>query len=483
MIPSSPPYEAPKTNIRRQINKLLLIVALSMLVIIIALVSMLVSINTQYTSALQNANTAADFNKEFRKTLDLEMYNHVIRARSEQSVEDLPMNELNDAVEVLRRLETTTLLRDNRWRIRSMLNMCENLRGYMIEIANTERYDDRMELLERNIRGETGLTLLIETYMHEYIDDEVRELARMQSIIGTQVALAIAFIIVGVLLLTVIILMASVHFARHITEPIAALAQKAQRLGEGDFAVAPIKTSSAEIHTLDKGFNEMVGRINTLMGKQIEDQKYLHRAELELLQAQINPHFLYNTLDSIVILAENHRDEEVVQMVTNLSVFFRNSLSKGKDIITLQAERDHVTSYLEIQKIRYSDILTYQIEIPNELLTHMVPKLILQPLVENALYHGTKNKRGIGSIFITGQSQGEDMLLQVKDNGAGMDEQQLAALQAGVYEDRHTGLGLVNVQKRIKLYCGEKYGLSFESTLGAGTTVSVLLPKDMKADL
>ncbi len=473
---------APRTSIKRQINKLLLIAAMSMLVIVIALIVTLVSISRQYQSALQNANAAADFNKEFKNALDLEMYNHVIRARSETSVQELPMDELNDAVAVLHRLEATTTLRDNRWRIRSMLNMCENLRGYMIDIAKAERYDDRMELLERNIRGETGLTMLIETYMHEYIDDEVRELARLQGEIGTQVTIVIACTVAGVLMLAIVILLYSVHFAKRITEPIAALAEKAQKLGGGDFSVTPIATGSAELQTLDNGFNDMVGRINTLMGKQIEDQKYLHRAELELLQAQINPHFLYNTLDSIVILAENHRDEEVIQMVTSLSVFFRNSLSKGRDIITLRAERDQVTSYLEIQQIRYSDILEYDIEIPDDLLDCMVPKLVLQPLVENALYHGTKNKRGVGHIRITGEGLGRDMRLQVRDDGAGMDQEQMRQLQAGVYEDRHTGLGLVNVHKRIKLYCGDAYGLSFESELGKGTTVSVLLPKDMLPD-
>lgn len=472
-----------QTSIKRQIHKLLLIVTISLLLIILALMSMLASINSQYTGVLQNANAAAEFNKEFKKALDLQMYNHVIRPRSAASESELPMNELDNAVMVLHRLESTTTLRDNSWRIRSMLNMCENLRAYMLEIAKAERYDDRMELLEKNIRGETGLTALIETYMHDYIDDEVRELARLQGEIGGQVTIVIACTLVGVLLLTVAVLLYSMRFARRITGPIGALAQKAQKLGEGDFSIRPIDTNSTELEMLDKGFNEMVGRINTLMARQMEDQKTLHRAELELLQAQINPHFLYNTLDSIVILAENHRVHDVVKMVTSLSVFFRNSLSKGRDKISLAAERDQVASYLEIQQIRYSDILSYEIRIPDELLAFMVPKLILQPLVENALYHGTKNKRGIGRILIDGASLEGEMLLRVADDGAGMDEDQLRALQAGLYEERHTGLGLVNVDKRIKLYCGEKYGLSFESALGKGTTVSVLLPKKMRADL
>lgn len=163
-------------------------------------------------------------------------------------------------------------------------------------------------------------------------------------------------------------------------------------------------------------------------------------------------------------------------MVTSLSTFFRNSLNKGADVLTLGAECSQVTSYLEIQQIRYSDILRYEISIPQELMDCMVPKLILQPLVENALYHGIKNRRGMGMITVTGEEKDGNLLLRVTDNGAGMDEEQVRILQAGIYEDKHTGLGLVNVHKRIRLYCGEPYGLSFESSVGKGSTVSVLLP-------
>ena len=187
-----------------------------------------------------------------------------------------------------------------------------------------------------------------------------------------------------------------------ITEPIGALSKKVQQFGEGHLVAEPVSTNITELQTLDSGFDEMARRVDALMEKQIQNQQSLHRAELELLQAQINPHFLYNTLDSIAILAECQREEDVVNMVTSLSTFFRNSLNKGEDIISLAAERTQVTSYLEIQQIRYSDILRYRIDIPDQLLDCRVPKLILQPLVENALYHGIKNRRGMGKITITG---------------------------------------------------------------------------------
>ena len=285
-------------------------------------------------------------------------------------------------------------------------------------------------------------------------------------------------VVAGVLLLTIAMIWYAVRVTRRITGPIGALSTKAQQFGEGHFDAAPVETHITELQTLDNGFDEMAQRIQTLLSSRIEDQRSLHRAELELLQAQINPHFLYNTLDSIAILAESQREEDVVNMVTSLSSFFRNSLNKGEDIISLEAECTQVKSYLEIQQIRYSDILQYEICMPEALMDCRVPKLILQPLVENALYHGIKSRRGMGKITVTGKAEGTDILLQVMDNGAGMDEEQVKILQAGIYEDRHTGLGLVNVHKRIRLYCGEPYGLLFESEPGKGSVVSIRLPQN-----
>lgn len=469
-------------SIQHQITRIFVSISFAAVIIIALLILMLIGTNSQYTSVLKNANTAADFNKEFKNSIDRDMYNHVIQPWSADSMSDLPTAELDNAVNVLKRLEKTTVLTDNRWRITSMLNMCENLRGYMAEISQTERYDERMELLDRNVRGETGLTKLIETYMHDYIDDEVREMARLQRSIRSQTTIAVIFSCALLMMLIAFLSGYSVKISKQITLPISALSKKAERFGSGDLAAEPVETDIAEFQTLDRGFDEMAQRIDMLMANQIRDQKALHRAELELLQAQINPHFLYNTLDSIAILAENDRGSDAVRMVNSLSSFFRISLSGGKDIITLAAEENHVRSYLEIQQIRYSDILRYEINIDDDIKKCSVPKLILQPLVENALYHGIKNRRGIGTISVTGKREGSDILIWVRDNGIGMDPDQTMALISGIYEDRHTGLGLVNVHKRIKLYCGEGYGLSFESEKGRGTTVTVKLPGNMPAE-
>ena len=466
-----------QTSFKHQIYRLLIPFFLILAVMIAVFSLMLLSINNRYEKAMQSAVIAADFNKEFKDTLDLAMYNHVIQPRSEHSVEELPMEELDKAEGVLRRLENATSLSDNRWRVRSMLYMCQNLRMYMTEIAETDSYDLRVMLLEKNIRGETGLTTLIEEYMHEFVSDEVQEMARLRTQLARQSMILIISSVILMIILFLIVLLYSMKVTRRITDPIMSLTQKAEQFGIRDFSqAAPIKTDIAELHILDQSFNEMTGHITELMKQQIENERSLHRTELELLQAQINPHFLYNTLDSIVVLAESDREEDVVDMITSLSTFFRNSLSEGEDIHSIRAEFAQAASYLEIQQIRYSDILAYSIDVSEDIQDCLIPKLIIQPLIENALYHGIKNRRGRGLITITGGREGENILLRVRDNGAGMDAEQLRQLQNGIYQEKQGSFGLWNVHQRIRLYCGEAYGLSFESTPGEGTTVTVTLP-------
>lgn len=468
-----------KQSITQQINGLLLPIFVVMGVMVAVFSVMLLSINYRYEDAMQSAVIAADFNKEFKDTLDLAMYNHVIQPRTKNSIAQLPMEELDKAESVLTRLETVTTLPDNRWRIQSMLYMCRNLRMYMTEIAQTESYDLRMEMLDKNIRGETGLTTLIEGYMHDFVGDEVEELARLRVSLNRQSAVLIGATVISMIILFVIIVTYSMVVNRRITNPIIALTEKAKQFGKRDFSQAkPIHTNITELEILDDSFNEMTGHITSLMKKQIENERSLHQAELELLQAQINPHFLYNTLDSIVILAESDRSEDAVDMITSLSTFFRNSLSEGADIHTIRAEFAQAESYLKIQQIRYSDILAYSINVSDEIQDRLIPKLILQPLIENALYHGIKNRRGKGLITITGAREGNKIFLRVHDNGAGMEQERLDMLQNGIYQEKRGSFGLWNVHQRIRLYCGESYGLSFESTPGEGTTVTVTLPAE-----
>lgn len=210
-----------------------------------------------------------------------------------------------------------------------------------------------------------------------------------------------------------------------------------------------------------------------------EDEQRLRRTDLRLLQEQINPHFLYNTLDTIVWLIEGNEPDQAVNMVVTLSGFFRQVLSKGKELITIREEEQHIRSYLEIQSVRYHDILEYDIQIDQVLYDYQILKLTLQPVVENALYHGIKYKRAKGYIHVNGEKAGELIRLTVRDNGAGMEEKELEELRKEISrpcKETEKGFGLANVNERIHMYFGEQYGLSIQSVKDKGTIVEILIP-------
>ena len=169
-----------------------------------------------------------------------------------------------------------------------------------------------------------------------------------------------------------------------------------------------------------------------------------------------------------------------IEMLTSLSVFFRTVLSRGEDVIPLREEKRHTKSYLDIQKMRYRDILEYSIDVPKELEEYLIPKLTLQPLVENALYHGVKEKRGSSTITVTCENAGDDILIYVKDNGIGMKAEQLAELRNDIRQKGKGGFGMSAVEGRLRLYFGEGYGIHIESEYGKGTVITVSIAKKMQ---
>jgi two-component system sensor histidine kinase YesM len=241
-----------------------------------------------------------------------------------------------------------------------------------------------------------------------------------------------------------------------------------------------------EITELGMSFNIMIGKIKELLDSKMKEQENLKKAELRALQAQINPHFLYNTLDTIIWMAESKKTDQVVQIVSALSNFFRISLSKGMDWITIGEELDRIKSYLTIQKMRYQDILDFRIEAQDDVMENTILKLILQPLVENALYHGIKNKRQGGTITVRARRQGEDEIrLEVEDDGIGFMPEKLAQLRRELEDDAgdiklESGFGIGNVNKRIRLYYGKPYGVSIESEYNTGTRVTLVIPAKLE---
>ena len=230
---------------------------------------------------------------------------------------------------------------------------------------------------------------------------------------------------------------------------------------------------------LAKGFNNMAENMQALVDEIKEDEAKLRRVDLRLLQEQINPHFLYNTLDTIVWLIEGNETEKAEKMVVTLSNFFRLVLSKGKEFITIREEEQHIGSYLAIQEMRYHDIMEYDIQIDKVLYDYQIPKLTLQPLVENALYHGLKYKRAKGYIHINGEKTGDVIVLTVRDNGVGMDEEELEVLRKEIErpcKETEKGFGMANVNERIHMYFGQEYGMTIHSKKGKGTIVEITIP-------
>jgi two-component system sensor histidine kinase YesM len=241
-----------------------------------------------------------------------------------------------------------------------------------------------------------------------------------------------------------------------------------------------------EISDLGRSFNIMLGKIRMLLDQSIKEQQEMKKAELKALQAQINPHFLYNTLESIIWMTEAGKKEQVIQLVKSLSTLFRISLSKGKEWITIGKELEHLQSYLTIQQMRYRDILSYQIEIDSLLHPFPILKMTLQPIVENAIYHGIKNKRGQGSVTVRGYAEdNKNIIWVVQDNGVGMSEARLEKVRSYLNEvetptetgnEVSGGFGLHNVHQRIRLYYGESYGVEVDSKETKGTTVTIRIP-------
>ena len=288
--------------------------------------------------------------------------------------------------------------------------------------------------------------------------------------------LLMVFIIAFVLFILSII---NSYISTRITDPIKELEKAVNEIEQGNLEVEVRSAGSYEIQHLGTSIQSMARRIRKLMNDIVAEHESKRRSEFDTLQSQINPHFLYNTLDIIVWMIENEKQSEAVKVVTALARFFRISLSKGKSIIPVKDELEHVRNYLMIQHMRYKNKFTYDIEADEDVLELASLKLMLQPLVENAIYHGMEFMDGDGEILVRAWRREDDLYMSVSDNGLGMTQEQVERLfQAADHTSsgRGSGIGVKNVNERIKLYFGTGYGLEILSEPDEGTTVTAHLP-------
>lgn len=436
------------------------------------------SSNQKYEDMLNSAMVASEFSLDFKKDYDYETYLLIVENKTleESKLGDM----LEEANRIVDGLEELTDSKENRNRLASAKKYLNNLQIYKERIEQNlkdgNKYENNIEIWENDVQIVTSL--LRET-IFQYIYYEIKDIQKARTEYQDFFMQMIRFSIIAFALILILITFLSYYIPLSITHPIRKLGEVTDQVAKGDLTVRSEVRSGAEVSVLSDSLNTMIDKINELLEQVKKEQGRLRRAEFELLQSQINPHFLYNTLDTIIWLAEAGEQKKVVDMVGSLSDFFRTSLNQGKDMVSVKEELHHSRSYLEIQQVRYQDILQYEIQVPEALFCYLIPKITIQPLVENALYHGIKNKRGVGKIIITGKRERDCFILSVKDNGAGMSSERLEAVREGMNQKSQTDkdiYALYNVNERIRLNFGQKYGLSIYSVLGEGTTVQVTLP-------
>jgi two-component system sensor histidine kinase YesM len=444
------------------------------------LIWQVVSYSHQYDAIITNITTANSINGYIKPAIDTEMWN-IVAGKTEfgDGSQYAILNGVNDK---LRSMMTNSDSDDAKHKLEIILRTMKTLTHYVDvmgqQIARKSKVAENEVILD-NIRG---VSTLVEELVGEYALLEVKLAEQRYLAMHANFSRWVEFYIALMLAAVGFSLFAAWAISREIYAPIKKLHDVTTTITKNDLEALVNRNNVDEIAELGISFNIMIGMVRELVDAKTKEQENLQKAELRALQAQINPHFLYNTLDTIIWMAEAHKTDQVIEIVRALSSFFRLSLSKGRDWITIAEEIERTRSYLTIQKMRYRDILDYAVEVDDQALDNTILKLILQPLVENAIYHGIKNKRQGGMITVRVKKPGEDeVLLEVEDDGIGIAPAQLGRIQSLLLDDSgeiplESGFGMANVNKRLKLYYGQPYGLSISSEINAGTCVTLIIP-------
>ena len=460
------------------------LVLMLVLPIIISLVLMLLYA-WRYHSAITRMGKIAELKTTVNEEIPGKLWNVVSGRESfPQSSVYKMIIKVNETIETV----TDQTAEENRISLivaRRTMDTLENYVDKLRDNINAEVPVVENEALLVEVRD---IAALVDSMLNEYIELEIKSTARMSTTLWLIVIITAVFEILVLLVAMLFRTRSMKATARLVRKPIERLEEVTALLADGTLNARITDTEVTELRNLTKQVNNMADRLEAMMEQSEKDAKRLRKAELRTLQAQINPHFLYNTLDAIVWKAEAGESEEVISLTSSLSDFFRISLSSGADWIPLSQEKKHIEGYLKIQQTRYRDIMKYEIDIPDEIGDRFVLKLLLQPLVENALYHGIKIKRGGGVIRVSAKEEDGYLKFSVKDTGCGMSEAQLEELSARMRKGQPSvsvsggGFGLVNVNMRIRLYYNEPEGLKITSGPD-GTEVYFKVPCRTKEEI
>lgn len=432
----------------------------------------------RYERIIENVSSANSLSSRLQGEIYTTMWNIVSgKTRFEDNIQYEMLDRIRSRLD---ELKMNAASEDNGYLIQVARNTLETLESYVDKIGDNITEARPVHENEQILGEISSVSELLYDVIQRFVAAEM-EIAHIQN---TKIQRSIDLMtLFQILLLASILAFLFQNYKQlnhSINEPIYRLKTMASKIAQGDLSIRVEKPEISELDELTDSLNTMAEKLGELIKQNIQKQQNLQKAEMKALQAQIAPHFMYNTLDTILSLAKDDQNEDVVTTTMALSNFFRLSLNKGRDWVSVAEEKSHVESYLAIQKMRYGAILEYEIDIAEDILKEPMLKILLQPLVENAIYHGIKMTRRAGMIRLKGELQDGYLILTVEDNGLGMTEEALKRLKESLshydVSNPEIGFGLYNVFKRIQLYYEIDNGLILESIYNEGSKVTLRLP-------
>ncbi len=463
-------------SIRGRITLSIVVVLLLMLIPAIAAIGMMTSYSHQYHDVITRMDKISSLSPVISDHLLGEMWS-IVAGRvtfdegDQYKTLDKVCQEMDELISAdsASQLEMTVARRT----MDTLRRYIENL-GVQMLAGSTVDQDEQTLIEIRNV-GSLVVDMLGDAISAE-IDASMAASNQLQRVVRLTLFIELCLLLVALTFAFI----AQKSLGRAIGQPIEQLRDFAGMIAGGHLDVRAPEPGVSELSKLTGSLNTMAAKLSELIEENKREQENLKKSEMRALQAQIAPHFLYNTLDAIIWLAEARKTSEVIVVTRALSNFFRISLSGGQDWITIRQEVDHLEGYLTIQKVRYRDILDYDIQVDESLYNLYILKLVIQPLVENAIYHGIKNRRGGGKLWVTVERRDENLSVRVSDNGAGMPEDRLRMVRQAFDDtgapDAESGYGLYSVDKRLKLYYNQPEGLKVSSAQGEGTSIEFSVP-------
>ena len=479
----------PRNSITRRVRFSVWSIAAILSIPVIVSLFMMGAFSVRFHGMLSRMETAATLKPVVEETVPERLFSVAAgRARFEDSGVEEAIREVNIRMDGL--LEESS--GSGQLELRVARRTMDTLEQYVLAVRDGMAEGMPVDRVEAMVDEARDVGALIDDMLERFITAEISDASMTSRQLERMVLVSAGAEIAIVLLALLFTNMATNRVILSIRSSIRHLESIVRRLTGGNLRARVPEVDAEELQALAGQINLMADRLEEQIEQIRAGQNSLAKLELQLLQAQINPHFLYNTLDTIIWQAQSGKGEEVIRLTRALSDFFRISLSSGADWITVSQEKQHLEGYLSIQKIRYRDILDYSIDIPEELSEACMVKLLLQPRVENALYHGIKEKRGGGAIRVSADNEGAFMRFTVSDTGIGMTEAELEQVRRSLGGEapsiqaasalKSGGFGLRNVDMRIRLYYRQERGLFIESDRN-GTRVTFRIPRLNREDI